>query len=561
MPNQEQDSKRVEAFEASRQYFPWAKKDVNSELSFLDNLVGKFTPDAFIVSTQILTPEDDATGSVLTIVLTPRTEEHQPAKASLSLIRMNLVGGQISKREGHVLSQVADLFGLQKDSLGYVIREKIESISPNPVARRVENLVVASSDTQETQQNAPVIDYIKMGVDDSAQMRALRTSLAEMAVDARQNLNPLVQAHLAMDRLAVAGFDTSKFSHDPKTRMIQIFELMLVAKEKMVDLERIDVQLNELHVKQQERQVSLGVLRAVELAAGNFFLRSFAPPEAKTALKAIVDASAFNIIQNLFSGKTPDEIISMMGKGDLIRANTLIAQARAEATALVEKSKGEAAQDFERTKGEIESRKLASIAKVERADEWMELIQERFGTAVDGVKDFFVDPNTGIVIKLANLLGVIHRNIRTAEGVGFVTGGTTGLVLGVGAEAILLSKLTELTILSGNSGNLIVMALTLTGGLGGSYLASKYSKEAHPAQPSHKPEQASQPVTRTESQAVLRPASQINRPVNSSNNLPRPAPKPAPSRTPGYIPPEPTYHPVSNQGRDKGSEHTSHYDI
>ena len=58
-------------------------------------------------------------------------------------------------------------------------------------------------------------------------------------------------------------------------------------------------------------------------------------------------------------------------------------------------------------------------------------------------------------------------------------------------------------------------------------------------------------------QPVLRPASQINRPVNSSGF--RPAPKPMPSQHSSFIPPEPTYHPVSYGAR--GSESNDrHYD-
>lgn len=54
-------------------------------------------------------------------------------------------------------------------------------------------------------------------------------------------------------------------------------------------------------------------------------------------------------------------------------------------------------------------------------------------------------------------------------------------------------------------------------------------------------------------QPVLRPASQINRPVNaaapSQTNF-RPAPKPVSSQQTSFIPPEPTYHPVSYEARN-----------
>lgn len=72
-------------------------------------------------------------------------------------------------------------------------------------------------------------------------------------------------------------------------------------------------------------------------------------------------------------------------------------------------------------------------------------------------------------------------------------------------------------------------------------------------QPQHRP--VNQPVN----QPVLRPASQINRPVNSGNSVGfKPAPKPAVSQQSSFIPPEPTYHPVSYNSR--ASESTSHYD-
>lgn len=60
--------------------------------------------------------------------------------------------------------------------------------------------------------------------------------------------------------------------------------------------------------------------------------------------------------------------------------------------------------------------------------------------------------------------------------------------------------------------------------------------------------QAQRPVNQPINQPVLRPASQIA----------RPAPKPTPSTQTSFVPPEPTYHPVSYTAR--GTESTSHYD-
>jgi hypothetical protein len=62
-----------------------------------------------------------------------------------------------------------------------------------------------------------------------------------------------------------------------------------------------------------------------------------------------------------------------------------------------------------------------------------------------------------------------------------------------------------------------------------------------------RPSNYNQPVN----QPVLRPASQINRPVSAApaqTNF-RPAPKPVASHQTSFIPPEPTYHPVSYEAR------------
>jgi hypothetical protein len=63
-----------------------------------------------------------------------------------------------------------------------------------------------------------------------------------------------------------------------------------------------------------------------------------------------------------------------------------------------------------------------------------------------------------------------------------------------------------------------------------------------------RPNQYNQPVN----QPVLRPASQINRPVNAAPTQAnfRPAPKPVSSQQTSFIPPEPTYHPVSYEARN-----------
>jgi hypothetical protein len=67
--------------------------------------------------------------------------------------------------------------------------------------------------------------------------------------------------------------------------------------------------------------------------------------------------------------------------------------------------------------------------------------------------------------------------------------------------------------------------------------------------------QQSRPVNQPVNQPVLRPASSLNRPVNAGAF--RPAPKPAQQTS--FVPPEPTYHPVSYGARStEKSDH--HYD-
>ena len=74
--------------------------------------------------------------------------------------------------------------------------------------------------------------------------------------------------------------------------------------------------------------------------------------------------------------------------------------------------------------------------------------------------------------------------------------------------------------------------------------------------------QTQRPVNQPVNQPILRPASQIAHPINNVNasnaGTFRPAPKPIPSQQSSFIPPEPTYHPVSYTARS--SESTSHYD-
>ena len=62
--------------------------------------------------------------------------------------------------------------------------------------------------------------------------------------------------------------------------------------------------------------------------------------------------------------------------------------------------------------------------------------------------------------------------------------------------------------------------------------------------------QPQRPANQPSNQPIFRPASQINRPVNPSSSNFRPAPKPVSSQQSSFIPPEPTYHPVSYEARN-----------
>lgn len=76
--------------------------------------------------------------------------------------------------------------------------------------------------------------------------------------------------------------------------------------------------------------------------------------------------------------------------------------------------------------------------------------------------------------------------------------------------------------------------------------------------------QNSRPVNQPINQPVLRSASSLNRPVNVNNNTGsfRPAPKPATPQQSSFVPPEPTYHPISYGARSGSNtdNNDKHYD-
>ena len=70
-----------------------------------------------------------------------------------------------------------------------------------------------------------------------------------------------------------------------------------------------------------------------------------------------------------------------------------------------------------------------------------------------------------------------------------------------------------------------------------------------------------QSVNQPVNQPILRPASQISRPANAPTNTNfRPAPKPVSSQQSSFIPPEPTYHPVSFEARSATESSDRRYD-
>ena len=71
-----------------------------------------------------------------------------------------------------------------------------------------------------------------------------------------------------------------------------------------------------------------------------------------------------------------------------------------------------------------------------------------------------------------------------------------------------------------------------------------------------------QSVNQPVNQPILRPASQINRPANAPTTTTnfRPAPKPVSSQQSSFIPPEPTYHPVSYEARSSEGGSERRYD-
>jgi len=87
-----------------------------------------------------------------------------------------------------------------------------------------------------------------------------------------------------------------------------------------------------------------------------------------------------------------------------------------------------------------------------------------------------------------------------------------------------------------------------------------YRTQYQQPQQAQRPYNAPQPRTAAPSYQNQRPVNQpVNQPIlRPASQIPRPAPKPTPSQQTSFVPPEPTYHPISYTARS--SESTSHYD-
>jgi hypothetical protein len=105
---------------------------------------------------------------------------------------------------------------------------------------------------------------------------------------------------------------------------------------------------------------------------------------------------------------------------------------------------------------------------------------------------------------------------------------------------------------------LIRVLIIGTFSLAGDRLFTTDERRSYSTQSQYRPQsyQQHRPVNQPVNQPVLRPASSLNRPVNAGAF--RPAPKPAAQQT-SFVPPEPTYHPVSYGARSVDNT-DRHYD-
>jgi hypothetical protein len=98
---------------------------------------------------------------------------------------------------------------------------------------------------------------------------------------------------------------------------------------------------------------------------------------------------------------------------------------------------------------------------------------------------------------------------------------------------------------------LIRVLIIGTFSLAGDRMFSAQSQSSYTNKPRPVQQQTYRPVTTNNQQAILRPASSLNRPTYSAQgqNVPRPAPKPVMQQT-SFVRPEPTYHPYNGQANN-----------
>jgi hypothetical protein len=108
---------------------------------------------------------------------------------------------------------------------------------------------------------------------------------------------------------------------------------------------------------------------------------------------------------------------------------------------------------------------------------------------------------------------------------------------------------------------LIRVLIIGTFSLAGDRLFTTDHQRSYQGQPRTTSYQSPRPLNQPVNQPVLRSASSLNRPVNNNMGGLRPAPKPAPQQS-SFVPPEPTYHPISSSYGARGNSDNSdkHYD-
>jgi len=530
-----QEERNLVALQRYGDYFPWYdQKSGNANLSTIQQVVNAYNRSAFSVQATITEVVDSSKSAhILTVVARkPKQEtEFSVADKPMVLIRMPLSSDRVSDREYRYVEGATRIFGDGEKSLGSALIKEVTPLRINPDGPQH---IKSSPARDESRNLEPVVPQGDEGdtnfgrdsyIDDTQMRRALQKSYAQIGIDMRENLEGIELKRIAEIRLIEAGYDLSGFSKDPEVRMKQVSRLIEQAKEDLITLERKDVILKGLHREQEEQEVVLDVLRTMQDAERHFLIRLVAPPEARQALKLVIEAASARTLQAMFPGKSSDEIATILAKNSETQANILKIQAKGIADAAIEKARGNVADRKAQIQTSIEEQRQNNELQQEQRDNFWEFLQERIHDLSYGVRDFFIDPRSGAVVKTADMAGVLLSKawnaVRTPEGVGFGVGGLVGSLAGVGMEYGLVSALPKLTFFSGAGGNWVIGSVTFIGGLIGSYIAYRRASGAN----KHSPEQS----TSGQGSSYGRP--DINRPsrppIAPGGSSPfRPAPKP-----------------------------------